>query len=127
MTKIITQLSDPFAKALKAADEIWVAVGLMNEQGLNFITDQIPTNCKQNYLVGIDLPSHPKALTKLFKKHSAMECLAKVYIDKKHFSHPKLYLIKTKNQFTAFVGLANCTSCVGLLSVLRSRIEPCLL
>jgi hypothetical protein len=108
MTKIITKLSQELKIKLNTAEEIWIAVALLNSQGLSFIQSNISKSCKQNYLVGLDLPTEPKALYKLFNDQFISNTVIKVYTDKECY-HPKLYLIKENNQYFAFIGSANCT------------------
>ncbi len=93
---------------LKNADEIWVAVGLLNNTGLEFIVNAIPVNCIMNFIVGINLPTEPKALTKLLTYNIKFGSIAKISTDK--FFHPKVYIISKDNSITAFVGSANSTN-----------------
>ena len=50
MTSISKKLSDSLKTELKKADEIWIAVGLLNSKGLEFIIKSIPKNCKMNFI-----------------------------------------------------------------------------
>lgn len=109
MTKVIPKLSNDLKSKLNTADEIWIAVALMSLQGQIFIEDNIPKTCKQNYLVGLDLPTDPKALYKLFNAQLISDTNIKVYTDKECY-HPKLYLVRHNEQYFAFVGSANCTN-----------------
>lgn len=110
MLEIIEKLSDKLKTELNSANEIWVAVSLINLEGLNFILDNVKKNCKQNYLIGIDLPTNPNALEKLNKLQLKNEINVKVFLDKKKFFHPKLYLIQNNNEIIAYLGSANCTN-----------------
>ncbi|TVZ26587.1 HKD family nuclease [Gillisia sp. Hel_I_86] len=109
MTKVITQLSTKIKSEFKKADEIWVAVALLNNSGLELVLDSLKENCKKNFLVGIDLPTDPKALRKLYELQLTSEFNVRIHTDKQYF-HPKLYLSKYKYDFTAFIGSANCTN-----------------
>jgi hypothetical protein len=42
MTQIVEKLGPELMKALKEAEEVWVAVALMNEAGLREIESNIP-------------------------------------------------------------------------------------
>lgn len=108
-TEIVNKLSDKLKDKLKTADEIWVAVALINLDGLNFILKNLKPTCKQNYIVGIDLPTDPKALKLLNELQLKSDLKVSVYSDKNNF-HPKLYLINTSSKFIAFIGSANCTN-----------------
>lgn len=109
MAKVISNLSEGLSGLLKNADEIWVAVALLNSDGLNFIQSPLKKTCKENYLLGIDLPTEPNALEKLFQQSFHSNRNIKIYSEKEHF-HPKVYLIRTGKKLTAFVGSGNCTN-----------------
>jgi HKD family nuclease len=108
MTTISHKLSSDLKSELKNADEIWVAVGLLNFTGLDFILQALPITCKLNFVVGIDLPTDPKALSKLLSLKGKRTINAKILTE--DFFHPKVYIIKSGRQLTAFVGSANCTN-----------------
>jgi len=108
MITISKKLSSDLKIELNKAEEIWVAVGLLNLAGLEFILEHIPTNCKLKFIVGIDLPTDPKALTKLLSLKGKRTI--NVQLLTKEFFHPKVYVIKSNQQLTAFVGSANCTN-----------------
>jgi HKD family nuclease len=107
--KTITQnLQSELKSKLKTAEEIWVAVALMTKKGLEFIQENLPENAKQNYVLGVDLPTDPLALDILFKQQNLSDVTVKMFYNQE-FYHPKVYIIKSKKAFTAFVGSANCT------------------
>src|SRR5436190_1639091 len=107
MTLISSNLSQDLRRELKDADELWVAVGLLNNSGLLFILDKVSKACKLNFIVGIDLPTDPKALSKLLSLKGKRIINARVLTD--DFFHPKVYIIRSTRKLTAFVGSANCT------------------
>jgi len=128
MTKVITQLSTKIKSEFKKADEIWVAVALLNSSGLKLVLDSLKEGCKKNFLVGVDLPSDPKALKKLYELQLTSEFKVRIHTDKQYF-HPKLYLSKYKSDFTGFIGSANCTN-GGLnsnieLSIMTKESQTC--
>ena len=65
MNKLITRLSTELAKELSIADEIFIAVALLNDKGLNFLLQDLKDSCKTKLLVGIDLPTTPEVLRRL--------------------------------------------------------------
>jgi HKD family nuclease len=65
MTKITNKLSDNLKSAFRTADEIWIAVALLNLHGFDFIFKTIKKDCKINFIGGVDLPTDPAALTNL--------------------------------------------------------------
>lgn len=105
---VITKLSDALLPKLSRADEIWVAVGLISFQGLAFILDNTSANCKKSFLVGIDLPTDPKALNRLNNLRLKSELDVRLYTGKEFF-HPKFYLVRSGDTLSGFVGSANCT------------------
>lgn len=108
MTQIVQQLGPELKKALKGAEEVWIAVALMNEAGLKLINDSIHTKAKTNFILGISLPTHPKVFESLMRKELVSQNI-KVSVHRGAFYHPKLYLIKRKNGYIAFIGSANAT------------------
>lgn len=109
MTTIVTRLSAPLLADLKNADEIWVAIALLSNDGLHFILNNLKPTCQQNFLIGLDLPTDPKALKKLNELQLKSDLKVKIYTEKDCF-HPKVYITKKKNTYSAFVGSANCTN-----------------
>ncbi len=109
MTRIITKLSDELIVSIRTAHEIWVAVALMSFDGLKLIMNNAKPSCQQNYLIGIDLPTDPKALKSLNELQLKSDLKVRLFTDKECF-HPKLYLMRDKNKYSAFVGSANCTN-----------------
>lgn len=109
MTEVITKLSTKIKSDFKKADEIWVAVALLNYSGLQLILDSLKKSCRTNFLIGIDLPTDPKALKKLYELQLTSNVNVRIHTASQYF-HPKLYLSKNSTEFTAFVGSANCTN-----------------
>lgn len=93
---------------LQNADKLWIAVALVKDSAFDFIQNSIKNDCIQHFLVGIDLPTSPSVLRKLQKKQSngVFECA--IYKSDFNF-HPKVYLIKTGDEYTAFIGSSNLT------------------
>jgi HKD family nuclease len=117
MNKISQHLLPDLKLAFKSADEIWVAVALMTSHGLSFIRSSIPDQCKQNYILGTDLPTDPKVLEILYKDEFKELINTSIHVESS-FYHPKVYIIKSENYYVAYVGSANCTK-----SGLESNIE----
>jgi HKD family nuclease len=103
------KLSSELNHTLKNCDEIWVAVALISDSGFKYIQDHISKTAKQNFLVGIGLPSSPKVLSQLKGKEGNGLFKSKIYHKPNMLFHPKVYLIKTGNKLTAYVGSGNCT------------------
>ncbi|MCB9196461.1 MAG: hypothetical protein H6598_09580 [Flavobacteriales bacterium] len=103
MKKVI-RLESEFKSLIEKADEILVAVAMLSDYGLSVFDDR-DKNCNFQILVGYDLPTQPSALQSLLNNGLK----ARIYDVKKQFFHPKLYLFRLNQQWTAFVGSGNCT------------------
>lgn len=103
------KLSSELNKKLKTCDEIWVAVSLISENGFKFIQDSISDTAKQNYLVGIGLPTSPKVLLQLKNNEGNGFFQSKIYHKPNVLFHPKVYLVREGHKLTAYVGSGNCT------------------
>jgi len=93
---------------LQSGDELWNAVALVKDSAFEFIQKAIREKCIQHYLVGIDLPTPPSVLRTMQSKQKKglFECA----IYKSSFNyHPKVYLIKSGEQYIAFIGSSNLT------------------
>lgn len=93
---------------LRNAEELWCAVALIKERGFQFIQDSVPKHCRQHFLVGIDLPTTPSVLRDMQQKQRANEFDCAIYQSTFNF-HPKVYLIKEKGIYFAFIGSSNLT------------------
>ena len=122
MAKIIDKLSSNLKDAFAKADEIWIAVALLNVKGLNSIIHSIKKDCKINFIGGIDLPTDPAALSKILSLKPKHKVSAFIYSNPKISYHPKVYIVRTQNQLQSFIGSANCTS-GGLENNIEMTIE----
>lgn len=103
------KLSSEFKQTLKECDEIWVAVALVSDNGYKYIQDNINKKAKQNYLVGVGLPTSPKVLLDLKNKEGKGLFKSKIYHKPDKLFHPKVYIVKSGKKLVAFVGSGNCT------------------
>lgn len=105
---IVTNLKSDFEELLVTANEIWFAVALIKDSTYDYLQETINDDCKQNYLVGIDLPTNPKVLRNM--QSQLKNNLFKAAIYKKEYNfHPKVYLFNANSIYTAFVGSSNLT------------------
>lgn len=105
---IISNLKPHFESLLPIADEIWFAVALIKDETYDYIQESISTICKQHYIVGIDLPTNPKVLRKMQANLEKDFFESAIYKSDNNY-HPKVYLLKVKDSYIAFVGSSNLT------------------
>lgn len=105
---ISDSLKKDIAVYLSAADELWFALALIKDNAFEHIKSLVKENCKQHYLVGIDLPTTPTVLKTIQStlEPGLVEC--KIYKNQFNY-HPKVYLFKSNGLFTAFIGSSNLT------------------
>ena len=103
MMKVI-RLESEFKSLIRKADEICIAVAMISDYGLDLFDDRDEA-CLFEVLVGFDLPTQPSALQKLIDNG----VVSKIYDVKNQFFHPKLYLFRINEDWTAFLGSGNCT------------------
>ncbi|MFP2994365.1 phospholipase D family protein [Spongiivirga sp. MCCC 1A20706] len=103
MQKVL-RLKSEFERIVHRADEILVASAMLTSDGVGYF-DNRKKDCIFSVLVGIDLPTQPKALQKLLDDSID----AKVHNIKGQFFHPKVYLFRNGEHWTGFVGSGNCT------------------
>lgn len=103
------KLSSELKTLLKNCDEIWVAVAMVSDGGFDFIQSNINVDAKQNYLIGVGLPTSPKVLEKLKELTQSAKFSAKIYHKTKELFHPKVYIIRHNEKLISLVGSGNCT------------------
>lgn len=94
---------------LKDCEEIWVAVAMISDEGFRFIQDRINKTAKQNYLVGIGLPTSPNVLRKLMEFNANGIFDSRLHFKPGTLFHPKVYIVRSNGKLTALVGSGNCT------------------
>lgn len=103
------KLSTDLKVSLQHCDEIWVVVAMISDAGFAFIQENVGKSAKQNYIVGVGLPTSPKVLTQLMILGQGDNFRSRIHHKTEELFHPKVYLLKSKATLTAFVGSANCT------------------
>lgn len=109
MASVCEKLGEELIHELEKADEVWVAVALMSNDGLEQLFNTAKEHISKHLIVGIDLPTHPKVLNELSKKTRMGKAHAKVYSNKAYF-HPKVYICRIAESYVAFVGSGNATN-----------------
>lgn len=115
--KTVIRLETEFKNFIRKADEICIAVAMLTDYGLQLF-DNRDEDCSFEILVGYDLPTKPSALQKLID--DGVE--TKIYDIKNQFFHPKLYLFRIDEDWTAFLGSGNCTK-GGLLTNIELSLK----
>ncbi len=105
---IVKNLKPDFEELLPLANEIWFAVALVKDSTYDFIQETINENCKQHYLVGIDLPTQPEVLRKMQSSLNKDLFEAAIYQTTDNF-HPKVFLFKVDENYIVFIGSSNLT------------------
>ncbi|ALM50134.1 hypothetical protein AMR72_15265 [Flavobacterium psychrophilum] len=107
---IVDKLEAPLKNLLNEAQEIYIAVALLKESTLNKLLNEIPENSKIKIIVGIDLPTTAEVL-ELLKANMLVnkKLQAVLYHNEVRTFHPKLYLAKNRNSWSAFIGSSNLT------------------
>lgn len=103
------KLSNDLKLLLGDCEEIWIAVAMVSDAGFNFIQKNINQSAKQNYLIGVGLPTSPSVLRQLMDLSPSDQFRSRIYHKESKLFHPKMYIIKTGEKFYAFVGSGNCT------------------
>ncbi|AEE50141.1 phospholipase D family protein [Haliscomenobacter hydrossis] len=109
MEKQVLKINSELKQLLPKAEEIWIAVAVMSDYGMNVIQENTNPHAKKNILVGIDLPTPPSVLKRLQGLQNEGKANVKYFYRKDQFFHPKLYVVKTNGALTAIVGSGNCT------------------
>jgi HKD family nuclease len=109
MTELKLRLSNELKLLLTDCEEIWIAVAMVSEAGFNFIQKNVNPSAKQNYLVGIGLPTSPTVLRQLMNLDGNGLFKSRIYHKPNKLFHPKIYIIKTGEKLHVFVGSGNCT------------------
>jgi HKD family nuclease len=103
------RLSSDFESILKDCEEVWIAAAMISNSGFAYIQKHINKSAKQNYLVGIGLPTSPEVLENLKILEGNELFSSRIYHKNDRLFHPKVYIFKNGEKITVFVGSGNCT------------------
>jgi HKD family nuclease len=115
---IITNIESHLLATIEDAEEIWIAVALINEGGYQKI-QAVLRDTKQHYLIGVDLPTAPSVLYQI-KEHLRPGSFEARLAKYREVFHPKVYIAKKAGRLQAIVGSANLTE-----AGLRGNHEIC--
>lgn len=106
---IVENLDAELIEILPTAEVVVIAVALAKVEPFERIYNLIPSTAIKKILIGIDLPTEIEALEFLnLKKNGGTKLACGIYNESANF-HPKVYLIKSNNQWVAYIGSANLT------------------
>lgn len=108
---IVYNLNKQLNNLLPQADEIYLAIALIKEHPLNQLLNKVPKKANIKIIVGLDLPTTVETLQFLYEEQKSNTFLeAVMFFDKNKTFHPKLYVLKIKTEYVAFIGSANLTN-----------------
>ena len=105
---VITNLDEYLLPALDGAQEVWISVALVTQDGYERLQPLLAP-LRQHYLIGTDLPTDPSVLRSILAQLPAGRIHARMPSFPGHHFHPKVYIVKKDDQLRAFVGSANLT------------------
>jgi len=106
---IIKKLAVPFIneKLLQQAEHCYIATNQLSEAGFDFIRSRIPTKCKINIVTGLELPTAPEVLRRIWRNYQGRITL-NIYT--KNIFHANLFMFDLPfRKAVAFIGSGACT------------------
>jgi len=106
---IIPNISESIAVLLNEASEIWVAMALISDEGFQYLQEHLNKDAIQHLLVGINLPTPVSVLESMLSALEPPKFDARICFPEDGIFHPKLYLIRINQSYTAILGSGNLT------------------
>ncbi len=106
---IIKKLAVPFIndKLLQQAEHCTIATAAISEAGFDFIRSRIPTKTKMDIVTGLDEPTSPEVLRRIWRNYQGRIAL---HIYTRNFFHANVYIFDLPfRKSVAFVGSGNFT------------------
>jgi len=106
---IIKKLAVPFIndKLLQQAEHCYIATAAISEAGFDFIRSRIPTKTKMEIVTGLDVPSSPDVLRRIWRNYQGRITL-NIYT--KNFFHANVYIFDLPfRKAVAFIGSGHFT------------------
>jgi hypothetical protein len=106
---IIKKLAVPFIneKLLQQVEHGYIATAALSEAGFDFIRSRIPTKTKLDIVTGLDVPTSPEVLRRIWRNYQGRIILS---IYTKNVFHANLYLFDLPfRKSVAFIGSGACT------------------
>ncbi len=106
---IIKKLAVPFIneKLLQQAEHCYIATAALSEAGFDFIRSRIPTKTKIEIVTGLDVPTTPEVLRRIWRNYQGRITL-NIYT--RNFFHANVYIFDLPfRKSVAFVGSGHVT------------------
>lgn len=103
------KLANSLPNDLRGCDELWVAVALASDAGFQLVQKDIDPHAKQHWVVGVDLATSPNVL-RTFMEEDGSRISGRYSYKQGRTFHPKVYLLRTGENYVAYVGSGNCTN-----------------
>jgi len=106
---LIKKLAVPFIndKLLQQAEHCYIATAAISEAGFDFIRSRIPLKTKMEIVTGLDVPTSPEVLRRIWRNYQGRITL-NVYT--RNFFHANVYIFDLPfRKAVAFVGSGHCT------------------
>jgi hypothetical protein len=106
---IIKKLAVPFIndKLLQQVEHCYIATAAISETGFDFIRSRIPTKSKMEIVTGLDVPTSPEVLKRIWRNYQGRITL-NIYT--KNFFHANVYIFDLPfRKSVAFIGSGHFT------------------
>lgn len=106
---ITKKLAVPFIndKLLQQAEHVTIATAALSEAGFDFIRSRIPTKTKMEIVTGLDVPTAPEVLRRIWRNYQGRISLN---IHTQNIFHANVYIFDLPyRKAVAFVGSGQCT------------------
>ena len=106
---IIKKLAIPFIneKLLQQVEHCYIATAAISEAGFDFIRSRIPTKTNMEIVTGLDVPTSPEVLRKIWRNYQG-RIILNIYT--RNLFHANVYIFDLPfRKSVAFVGSGHCT------------------
>lgn len=106
---IIKKLAVPFIndKLLQQVEHVTIATAALSEAGFDFIRSRIPTKTKMEIVTGLDVPTAPEVLRRIWRNYQGRISL-NIYT--RNVFHANVYIFDLPyRKAVAFIGSGHCT------------------
>jgi len=93
---------------LENCDEMWIATAMISDNGFKYIQNYTNGWAKQNYLIGINLPTSPEVLRLLKDLNHQKLIKSKICQRTDKLFHPNAYIFRNNDKLIAYVGSGSC-------------------